>query len=80
MSNLKLLYQKKAFIKLIYLLIISSNAILYTMKSKVIFKILAKMNKIILPSYTKRRLNLSKASKFQLGIIYWRYLITTKSL
>ena len=50
------------------------------MKSKVIFKILAKMNKIILPSYSKRRLNLSKASKFQLGIIYWRYLITTKSL
>ncbi len=50
------------------------------MKSKVIFKILAKMNKIILPSYTKRRLNLSKASKFQLVIIYWRYIITTKSL
>ena len=38
------------------------------MKSKVIFKILAKMNKIILPSYTKRRLNLSKASKFQLEL------------
>ena len=50
------------------------------MSLKVIFKILAKINKIILPSYTKRRLKLSKASKFQLGIIYWRYLITTKSL
>lgn len=50
------------------------------MKSKVIFKIIAKINKIILPSYSKKRLNLSKASKLQLGIIYWRFLITKKSL
>ena len=57
-----------------------SNTILLNVSLKVIFKILAKINKIILPSYTKRRLKLSKASKFQLGIIYWRYLITTKSL
>lgn len=50
------------------------------MKSKIIFQFLAKLNKVILPSYTKRRLNLSKASKFELGIIYWKYIITTKSL
>ena len=50
------------------------------MNCKVIFKIIAVCNKIILPSYTKRRLNLSKASKYQLAIIYWRYIITSKSL
>ena len=44
------------------------------------FKFLAIINKIILPSYTKRRLNLSKATKLQLMIIYWRYIITTKAL
>ena len=50
------------------------------MSLKVFFKILSKINKIILPSYTKRRLNLSKATKLQLAIIYWRYIITTKAL
>ena len=44
------------------------------------FKFLALLNKIILPSYTKRRLNLSKATKLQLAIVYWRYVITTKAL
>jgi len=44
------------------------------------FKFLASLNKIILPSYTKRRINLSKATKLQLAIIYWRYIITTKAL
>ena len=50
------------------------------MNSKLIFRFLALLNKIILPSYTKRRLNLSKATKLQLSIIYWRYIITTKAL
>ena len=50
------------------------------MSSKSFYKALALINKIILPSYSKRRLNLSKASKLQLGIIYWRYTITTKAL
>jgi len=44
------------------------------------FKFLAKVNKVLLPSYTKRRLDLSKASKFQLAIIGWRYYVTTKAL
>ncbi|MEL6304526.1 MAG: SsrA-binding protein [Bacteroidota bacterium] len=44
------------------------------------FKFLAKVNKALLPSYTKRRLDLSKASKFQLAIIGWRYYVTTKAL
>ena len=50
------------------------------MSSKNLYIILALINKIILPSYSKRRLNLSKANKLQLGIIYWRYLITRKAL
>tara|TARA_B100000900_G_C20571958_1_gene713599 strand:- start:809 stop:964 length:156 start_codon:yes stop_codon:yes gene_type:complete len=50
------------------------------MNSKLIYRFLALLNKIILPSYTKRRLNFSKATKLQLAIIYWRYIITTKAL
>ncbi|GMN10770.1 hypothetical protein MTsPCn9_30650 [Croceitalea sp. MTPC9] len=47
---------------------------------KSFFKILARMNKIILPSFTKKGLDLAKASKFQLAIIGWRYFVTTKAL
>ena len=44
------------------------------------YKILAKLNKLMLPSYSKRRLDLSKATKLQKAIIAWRYFITTKAL
>ncbi|USD24220.1 SsrA-binding protein [Flagellimonas marinaquae] len=44
------------------------------------YKVLAKINKVILPSYSKKGLNLSKASKLQLAIIGWRYFVTTKAL
>ncbi|TAI49479.1 SsrA-binding protein [Flagellimonas allohymeniacidonis] len=44
------------------------------------YKILAKINKAVLPSYTKKGLDLAKASKFQLAIIGWRYLVTKKAL
>ncbi len=47
---------------------------------KELFKTLAKLNKVILPSYTKRRLNLSKASKIQLAIIGWRAYVTMRAL
>jgi len=47
---------------------------------KSLFKILAKVNKIIFPSYSKRQLDLSKASKLQLAIIGWRYFITANAL
>ncbi|MGC1514471.1 MAG: SsrA-binding protein [Maribacter sp.] len=47
---------------------------------KILFKLLAKLNKILLPSYSKQRLDLSKASKLQMAIIGWRYYITTNSL
>lgn len=49
-------------------------------KKQEMYKILAKLNKLILPSYSKRRLDLSKATKIQKAIIAWRYFITTKAL
>ncbi|UCD61902.1 MAG: SsrA-binding protein [Flavobacteriaceae bacterium] len=47
---------------------------------KTLFKLLARINKLVLPSFTKKRLDLSKASKYQLAIIGWRYYITTNAL
>lgn len=47
---------------------------------KALFKILAKINKTVLPSYTKRNLDLSKASKIQLAIIGWRVYVTKRAL
>ena len=47
---------------------------------KQVFKFLAKLNKIILPSFTKKKLDLAKASKLQLLIIGWRYYITKNTL
>ena len=44
------------------------------------YKILAKLNKMLLPSYSKEQLDLSKASNFQKAIIAWRYFVTTKAL
>lgn len=44
------------------------------------YKLLAKMNKMLLPSYSKKRLDLTKATKFQKAVIAWRYFITTKAL
>lgn len=47
---------------------------------KQVFKILAKANKALLPSFTKKGLDLSKASKTQLAIIGWRAFVTQNSL
>lgn len=47
---------------------------------KVIFRSLAKINKLILPSFTKQKLDISKANKLQLAIIGWRAYITMKAL
>jgi hypothetical protein len=44
------------------------------------FKFLAKLNKIVLPSYSKKQLELAKATKFQMAIIGWRYFVTTNAL
>jgi hypothetical protein len=45
-----------------------------------IFKALAKLNKAILPSYSKKELDLSKATKLQLAIIGWRVYVTKHAL
>ncbi|ASO06118.1 hypothetical protein GQ41_2532 [Arenibacter algicola] len=47
---------------------------------KAFFKLLAKLNKLVLPSYSKKQLDLSKATKMQMAIIGWRYLVTTNAL
>ncbi|WP_396151143.1 SsrA-binding protein [Flavobacterium sp.] len=44
------------------------------------FKILAKINKSILPSYSRQRLDLAKATKLQKAIIAWRYYVTIHAL
>lgn len=44
------------------------------------FKILAQLNKLLLPSFTKKRLDLIHAKKWQLAIIGWRYYVTTRAL
>ena len=43
---------------------------------KQFFKLLAKLNKALLPSFTKRQLDITKASKLQLAIIGWRAFVT----
>jgi hypothetical protein len=47
---------------------------------KAVFKVLAKVNKALLPSYTKRQLDLSKASKLQMAIFGWRLYVTKRAL
>jgi len=51
-----------------------------TTKETNLFKILAKINKALLPSFTKQRLDLAKAKKWQLAIIGWRAYVTMKAL
>jgi len=40
------------------------------------FRGLSKLNKIILPNYSKKELDLNKANKFQLAIIGWKAWVT----
>jgi hypothetical protein len=47
---------------------------------KQVFKILAKINKIILPSYSKQQLDLAEANNLQMAIIGWRWFITKNAL
>jgi hypothetical protein len=44
------------------------------------YKILAKINKLVLPSFSKQRLDLSKARKWQMAIIGYRYFVTTRAI
>ncbi|WP_026914400.1 hypothetical protein [Christiangramia portivictoriae] len=48
--------------------------------TKSFFKLLARINKKILPSYSKKELDLQKANKIQMAIIGWRLWVTKNSL
>jgi hypothetical protein len=47
---------------------------------KQVFKMLARLNKTLLPSYTKKGMDLSKASKLQMAIFGWRLFVTKRAL
>lgn len=51
----------------------------HVMKKK-FFKFLARVNKSILPSYSKRGLDLAQASKLQMAIIGWKLWVTKNAL
>ncbi len=44
------------------------------------FKLLARINKTLLPSFTKQGLDVSKAKKWQLALLSWRYYVTSRAL
>lgn len=44
-----------------------------------IFRGLSKLNKLVLPNYTKKGLDLQKASKLQLAIIAWKTWVTKRA-
>lgn len=44
------------------------------------YKLLAQLNKILLPSFTKQKLDITKATRFQKAILAWRYFVTTRAL
>jgi|TARA_B100000989_G_scaffold210422_1_gene159619 hypothetical protein len=47
---------------------------------KKFFQIIAKLNKLLLPSLSRKNINLSKANKLQLAIIAWRAFITKRAV
>ncbi|NJY64041.1 SsrA-binding protein [Salinimicrobium sp. CDJ15-81-2] len=49
------------------------------MKKK-FFRQLSRLNKKILPSYSKRQLDLAKATKFQKAVIGWKLWVTKNAL
>ena len=44
------------------------------------YKLLAKLNKMLLPSFTKQGLDIAKAKKWQMAIIGYRAYVTKKAL
>lgn len=53
---------------------------IFKIKPAIMFKLLAKLNKWLLPNYTKEQLDLAKATKFQKAILAWKYFVTTRAL
>jgi len=44
------------------------------------YKLLAKLNKLLLPSFTKQGLDITKAKKWQMAIIGYRAYVTKRAL
>ena len=44
------------------------------------YKLLAKINKVIVPSFTKQQLDLAQAKKWQIALLAWRYYVTARAL
>ena len=44
------------------------------------YKTIAKLNKLLLPSFTKQKLDIGTAKKWQLAIIGYRAIVTMKAL
>lgn len=44
------------------------------------YKLLARINKFILPSFTKQKLDISKAKNWQKAILAWKYYVTIRAL
>lgn len=44
------------------------------------YKLLARLNKLLLPSFSRRQLDVSKAKKWQLALIAYRYYVTKRAL
>jgi hypothetical protein len=44
------------------------------------FKLLARLNKWLLPNYTKQQLDLTKATKWQKAVIAWKYYVTSRAV
>ena len=47
---------------------------------KSLLKALAKFNKAVFPSFGKKQLDMSKATKFQMAIIGYRWYVTKNAL
>lgn len=45
-----------------------------------IFRVLSKFNKTVLPNYSKKQLDLARATKLQKAIIGWKTWVTKNSL
>jgi hypothetical protein len=46
----------------------------------IMYKLLAKINKFLLPSFTKQGLDISKAKKWQMAIIGYRAFVTKRAV
>jgi len=58
----------------------NTGVFVFLIMRKFFFKVLAKVNKAILPSLSKKGIDLAKASKVQLALVAWRSYVTMRAL